>query len=125
MLNEDVADKDRVFGVITEWLDSEEEAHSLLHHLATALAPGWSAVKYVLLLGEGRNGKSLLMKMLHQMIGWDNVSSVTRQNDRRAEPGGHRAEREAAQPRLRRAGGVPEGLGRGEDADRGRAVPDP
>jgi hypothetical protein len=79
VLNEDVAEKDRVFSVVAGWLDSEEEAHSLLSHLATCLAPGWSAVKYVLLLGEGRNGKSLLMKMLHKVIGMENVSSVTRQ----------------------------------------------
>lgn len=80
MLNEDVAEKDRVFSWLVEVLgDDEEDAHSLLHHLATCLAPGWSAVKYVLLLGEGRNGKSLLMKMLHKVIGSDNVSSVTRQ----------------------------------------------
>lgn len=80
MLNTDAADKDRVFAVISGWLDSEEEAHSLLSHLATALAPGWTAVKYVLLLGEGRNGKSVLLKMLQKVFGWDNCSNVTRQN---------------------------------------------
>ena len=69
MLNEDQAEKDRVFAVISEWVDSDEEAHSLLHHLATSLAPGWSAVKYVLLLGEGRNGKSLFMKMVQRLYG--------------------------------------------------------
>lgn len=69
----------RVFSVISEWLDSEEEARSLLHHLATTLAPGWSAVKYVLLLGEGRNGKSLLLKMVQAVFGWTNCSNVTRQ----------------------------------------------
>ena len=79
MLNADQAAKGRVFSVIAEWVDSEEEAHSLLHHLATALAPGWSAVKYVLLLGEGRNGKSLLLKMLQAVFGWENASNVTRQ----------------------------------------------
>lgn len=71
--------KARVFGVISEWLDSDQEAHSLLHHLATTLAPGWSAVKYVLLLGEGRNGKSLLLKMVQAVFGWTNCSNVTRQ----------------------------------------------
>lgn len=80
MLNEDPTDKDRVFAMIAEWVDSEEEAHSLLKHLATALAPGWSAVKYVLLLGEGRNGKGLLLKMIAAVFGRDNVSSVTRQH---------------------------------------------
>lgn len=73
------AQKDKVFAVIVDWLDSEDEAHALLRHLATALAPGWSAVKYVLLLGEGRNGKSLLLKMIQHVFGWDNVSNVTRQ----------------------------------------------
>lgn len=79
MLNTDEKDKARVFDTITEWLDSEEEAESLLSHLATVLSPGYSAVKYVLLLGEGRNGKSVLLKMLAATIGADNVSSVTRQ----------------------------------------------
>ena len=80
MLNEDQVEKDRVFEVLADWLDSEEEAHALLRHLATALAPGWSAVKYVLLLGEGRNGKGLLLKMLQTVFGRDNVSSVSRQH---------------------------------------------
>ena len=79
MLNEDPAAKEKTFAVITEWLDSEEEAHSLLHHLASALSPGWSAVKYVLLLGEGRNGKSLLLKMVQALFGRANCSNVTRQ----------------------------------------------
>lgn len=80
MLNPDPAEKERVFQVIAEWLDSAEEAESLLSHLASALAPGWSAVKYVLLLGEGRNGKGVLLEMLRQLFGADNVSSVTRQD---------------------------------------------
>lgn len=79
LLNTDDGHKERVFGVLANWLDSEEEAHALLRHLATALAPGWSAVRYVLLLGEGRNGKSLLLKMLQAVFGWDNCSNVTRQ----------------------------------------------
>lgn len=80
MLNEDVAHKDRVFSVLAEWVNSEEEAHSLLHHLATSLSPGWSAVKYVILLGEGRNGKSVMLKMLLALFGRENVSTVTRQH---------------------------------------------
>lgn len=79
LLNEDVAAKARVFDVIAEWVGSEEDAHSLLRHLATSLAPGWSAVKYVLLLGEGRNGKSVLLKMLQGLFGRENVSNVSRQ----------------------------------------------
>lgn len=79
VLNEDQAEKDRVFNVIAEWLDSDEEAESLLSHLATSLAPGWSAVKFIILLGDGRNGKGLLMSMLAALFGADNVSNVTRQ----------------------------------------------
>lgn len=79
MLNTDPEAKKRVRAVLDEWLDSEEETDSLLAHLATGLAPGWSAVRYVLLLGEGRNGKSTLLKMLHAIFGRDNVSHVTRQ----------------------------------------------
>jgi hypothetical protein len=79
MLNTEDAVKTQVYETLVEWLDDEEEAESLLRHLATCLSPGWSAVKYVLLLGEGRNGKGLLLKMLHGLFGRDNVSSVTRQ----------------------------------------------
>jgi hypothetical protein len=79
MLNTEADTKEKTFAVIAEWLDSEEEAHALLRHLATSLAPGWSAVKYVLLLGEGRNGKSLLLRMLQAVMGKENASSVTRQ----------------------------------------------
>jgi hypothetical protein len=79
LLNTDAAEKARILTVIAGWLDSEEEAESLLRHLATMLAPGWSAVKYVLLLGDGRNGKSLMLKMVEHLFGRDNVSNVTRQ----------------------------------------------
>ena len=80
ILNDDSEDKAEVLRVLTEWLDSEEEATSLLRHCATALAPHWSAVKYVLLIGDGRNGKSLLLSMLRKLFGPDNCSHVTRQN---------------------------------------------
>ena len=79
VLNTDEVAKAEVFDVIKGWLNSEEEAHSLLHHLATALCPGWSAVKYVLLIGDGRNGKSVLLSMLQDLFGASNVSNVTRQ----------------------------------------------
>jgi hypothetical protein len=80
MLNEDTLDQIEVFNTISGWLgDDEDEAHSLLHHLATSLAPHWSAGKYMLLLGTGRNGKSLLMTMLRNLMGSANCSSVTRQ----------------------------------------------
>lgn len=78
-LNESKEDKAEVFAVLTNWLNSEEEAHSLLNHLATSLSPGWSAVKYVLLLGDGRNGKSVLLSMLADLYGRENVSNITRQ----------------------------------------------
>jgi hypothetical protein len=79
-VNDDRADKDYVMSVLVEWLGSEESARSLLYHLATALAPGWSAVRYVLLIGNGRNGKSLLMSMVERMFGSRNCSSVSRQD---------------------------------------------
>ena len=79
VLNTEEAAKAEVFDVIKGWLNSEEEAHSLLHHLATALCPGWSAVKYVLLIGDGHNGKSVLLSMLQDLFGASNVSNVTRQ----------------------------------------------
>jgi phage/plasmid-associated DNA primase len=80
MLNTDKDDKARIKAIIVEWLNSEEEATALLRHLATALAPGWSAVRYVLLLGDGRNGKSVLMQMMQKLFGKTNVSGVSRQN---------------------------------------------
>jgi phage/plasmid-associated DNA primase len=86
VLNTEAAAKQRVFDTIAEWVDSEEEAHALLRHLASALAPGWSAVKYVLLLGGGRNGKSLLLKMVKAVFGSHNVSNVTRQQMAEASP---------------------------------------
>lgn len=80
-VNDDTAAKADVRATLVEWLnDSEEDADSLLAHIATALAPHWSAVKYVLLIGEGRNGKSLLMKMLMSLLGENNISHITRQD---------------------------------------------
>lgn len=80
MLNVTDEDKKMVLDTIVEWVDGETEAESLLRHLATSLAPGWSAIKYILLLGEGRNGKSVLLKMLAALFGEENISHVTRQN---------------------------------------------
>jgi hypothetical protein len=68
-----------LFKTISSWLNSPEQAHSLLHHLATALQPGWAAVKYVLLLGDGRNGKGTLLKMIYKLLGDSNISGVQRQ----------------------------------------------
>lgn len=80
MLNEDQDAKDRVFKTIAEWLDSDEEAHSLLYHFATSLAPTWSAVKYVLMLGRGSNGKSTMLLMLADLFGQENISNISRQD---------------------------------------------
>lgn len=85
-LNGDPDDKAEVMSVLTDWLDSEEEALSLLRHCATALAPGWSAVKYILLIGDGRNGKSVFLTMMQKVLGVDNVSSVERQDMSEAKP---------------------------------------
>lgn len=64
---------------VTEWVDSEDDAHSLLHHFATVLSPEFSAGKLVLLLGSGSNGKSTLLKMVQKLVGRNNISRVTRQ----------------------------------------------
>lgn len=80
MINENLQDKQEVYDTITEWLGGQvSEANSLLNHLATCLAPSYSAVKYVLLLGEGRNGKGVLLSMLSGLFGKENISNVTRQ----------------------------------------------
>ena len=80
VLNEDVDVRAQLMTTITAWLGGEEEeALSLIRHLATALAPHWSAGKYVLLIGDGRNGKSVLMTMLLDLFGRHNCSGVERQ----------------------------------------------
>lgn len=79
-LNEDPDDQASLWATITEWVGGDEEiATSLLRYLATALAPHWSAGKYVLFIGDGRNGKSVLMTMLEDLFGRNNCSHVTRQ----------------------------------------------
>ena len=79
-LNENPDDKAELTKIITDWLGGEEEEMlSLLRHLATTLAPHWSAGKYVLLIGDGRNGKSVLMTMLQDLFGRHNCSGVERQ----------------------------------------------
>lgn len=85
-INHDEGLKDEVFKTLTEWTGTEDDAVSLLSHLATALSPHWPAVKYVLLIGEGRNGKSLLMKMVQALLGKRNVSYVTRQDMSNSRP---------------------------------------
>lgn len=78
-LNPDKSDADLIIETFTNWLCSEDEAYSLLRHLSTALSPGWSAVKYLLFIGDGRNGKSVLLSMLVDMFGQNNISNVSRQ----------------------------------------------
>ncbi|QCG78290.1 DNA primase [Microbacterium phage AloeVera] len=71
---------DQMFKVISEWVGGDDNAHSLLYHIATALQPGWSAVRYVLLIGSGRNGKSTLLKMVTALFSENNISGVLRQD---------------------------------------------
>jgi hypothetical protein len=79
-LNDNPDDKAALLQTITGWVGGDAEiATSLLRHLATTLAPHWSAGKYVLLIGAGRNGKSLLMTMLTKLFGSHNCSGITRQ----------------------------------------------
>ena len=68
----------KLFAVISEWVGGDENARSLLYHLATALQIKWSAVRYVLLIGKGSNGKGLLIKMLESFFGENNLSHVQR-----------------------------------------------
>lgn len=77
-LNNDPAAKKEVYDIVCEWVDSEEEAISLLRHVSMALHPGWTAVRRVLLVGNGRNGKGVFMRMLHLALGKSNCSHVTR-----------------------------------------------
>lgn len=79
-INSSPDDKAELLATITDWVGGDPEiVTSLLRHLATTLAPHWSAGKYVLLIGNGRNGKSLLMSMLTKLFGHHNCSSITRQ----------------------------------------------
>ena len=79
MLNDDLTAKKYVFNVISEWVGGDEQANSLLSHIATSLSPGYSAVKYIILLGGGRNGKGTLLSMIEALFGRENISNVTRQ----------------------------------------------
>jgi len=80
MLNEDPDDQAEVAATILEWVGGDEEIYtSLMYHLATILSPHWSAGRYILLIGQGRNGKSVLMTMLKNLMGKVNVSGVDRQ----------------------------------------------
>lgn len=78
VLNDDPDVKAEVFDILAQWVDGEEQAIALLRHLATALAPHWSAVKYVLLIGDGRNGKSVLIEMMEALFGRENCSFTSR-----------------------------------------------
>lgn len=79
-LNEDPQDQAEVAATILDWVGGDEDIYtSLMHHLATILAPHWSAGRYVLLIGQGRNGKSVLMTMLKELLGKVNCSGVDRQ----------------------------------------------
>lgn len=87
-LNEDPKVKAELMAIITDWVGGqEEEALSLIRQLATTLAPHWSSGKYVLLIGDGRNGKSVLMTMLKDLFGSRNCSGVERQVISEASPG--------------------------------------
>lgn len=86
LLNDNEDDKQELMEVMQHWLDNDEEVLSLLRHLATALAPHWSAVRYVLLIGDGRNGKSLLMSMVQSLFGRQNCAHVTRQDMAKPSP---------------------------------------
>lgn len=79
VLNSNAEDVQFVKDTLIEWVGSEEQATSLLHHLASALAITWSAVRYVLLLGEGSNGKGVLLTMVTTLFDPVNISGVTRQ----------------------------------------------
>lgn len=85
-LNDCDDDKQELMEVLRNWLNDDEEVLSLLRHLSTALAPHWSAVRYVLLIGDGRNGKSLLMSMVQTLFGRQNCSFVTRQDMAKPSP---------------------------------------
>jgi phage/plasmid-associated DNA primase len=88
VLNEDPDDKAELLSIITEWVGGqEEEAMALIRQLATTLAPHWSSGKYVLLIGDGRNGKSVLMTMLKDLFGKHNCSGVERQVISEGSPG--------------------------------------
>jgi len=85
-LSDDSDAADQMFAVISEWVGGDANAHSLLYHIATALQPKWSAVRYVLLIGTGRNGKSTLLKMVMKLFGRGNYSKVKRQDMAKQSP---------------------------------------
>lgn len=78
-LNTDPGAKDEVMSIVTEWVEKEEIALSLLRHTATMLAADWSAGKAAYLVGDGRNGKSVYLTMLQHILGPGNYSQIPRQ----------------------------------------------
>ena len=86
--NDNPDDVKFVWDTLVEWLGGEEEqAHSFMYHLGSALSPTWSAAKYLLLLGGGSNGKGVLLQMIRSLFGKDNISGVTRQAMAKSDPG--------------------------------------
>lgn len=70
---------EELLDLISDWVNGRDQAESLLRHLSTILQPHWSAGKYLLLLGDGSNGKGTLLRLLLPLVGGDNTSKVTRQ----------------------------------------------
>ena len=75
IMYEPTVDTTEMWEILVGWLNSEEQAHSLLYHLSLGFQPWWSASKYILLIGEGSNGKSMLLRMLMKIIGIHNSIS--------------------------------------------------
>src|SRR5690606_6880865 len=60
------ADTEFLWKTLVDWVVEEEQAKSLLHQLSVGLQPDWTGGKYLLFIGEGLNGKSTLLKMIHE-----------------------------------------------------------
>lgn len=56
--------------------DSEAKAQSLLEHIGYTLMPHAAHERFVMLIGGGANGKSVLLQVLSALCGPDNVAGV-------------------------------------------------
>jgi putative DNA primase/helicase len=69
---------------IEQWLDDvvsrDEDNQTLLEIVGAALSPTYEHGKFLILFGEGSNGKSTFFELVEELLGQDNVSGWTLQD---------------------------------------------
>lgn len=69
------ASPDAVDTRIREWVD-EDNVDTVYRTIAHAVYPGYPAEKAVMLAGEGQNGKSILLRIIRELLDRRNVMSI-------------------------------------------------